>query len=451
MNIFFSGIGGVGIGPLAEIAYDAGYQVQGSDHTDTLVTRELVARGITVHVGPQDGVFLQQCHDTSPIDWFVYTSALPDDHAELVLARQLGIKVAKRDELLAHIITEKNLKLIAVAGTHGKTTTTGMVIWSLQQLDIPVSYSIGTTISFGPSGKFDPASDYFVYECDEFDHNFLHFHPYLSLITSIDYDHPDTYPSKENYFAAFRQFIDQSDMAIMWRVDHDLIAATDADNWILGDDEVIDLKLAGAHNRRNATLVIKALEYLQSQFAVSSAKTSAARVFAAAYATETRREAVLAEDVSELAQQILETFPGTDRRFEKLADNLYSDYGHHPVEIAATLQLARELSDHVVLVYQPHQNIRQHEIKDEYTDQFELAEEIYWLPTYLSREDPNLPILQPEELIQHVTNKEVIHVTEFGDELWDAIQRARDAGKLVICMGAGTIDGWLREELKHNG
>lgn len=415
MNIYFSGIGGVGIGPLAEIALDAGYGVQGSDAHESRLTKELRGRGVPVTIA-QNGEFLQACHDEAPLDWFVYTSALPVDHPELVLARQLGIKTAKRDELLAHIIREKNLKLIAVAGTHGKTTTTGMLIWTLQQLNIPVSYSIGTTLSFAPSGKFDPASQYFIYECDEFDRNFLHFEPYLSLITSIDYDHPDTYPKKSDYTAAFVQFIHQSHMTIMWQSDNTDVRATAKDGWILGSNEVADLRLAGEHNRRNGTLVLKAVEYLQL-------------------------------DSRESTIEILAHFPGTDRRFEKLADNLYSDYGHHPVEIAATLQLARELSEHVVLVYQPHQNIRQHEIRDQYTDCFEQAEEIYWLPTYLSREDPNLDLLTPEELTQHITNKNSVHTAMLDDELWNVIQTARNNGKLVLVMGAGTIDGWLRQRL----
>lgn len=412
MNIYFSGIGGVGLGPLAEIAYDAGYNVQGSDLNEGLMLRELQARGIAVSIG-QDGEFLQTCHETTPIDWFVYTAALPTDHPELVLARQLGIKTAKRDELLAHIIADKQLKLIAVAGTHGKTTTTGMMVWALQQLGIPVSYSIGTTISFGPSGKFDPTSEYFVYECDEFDRNFLHFEPHLSLITSLDYDHPDTYPTATDYTAAFSQFIGQSQHTIMWQ--HDVIDGLNppTSSWLLGDGEVASLALAGAHNRRNATLVLKGLEYLNLE-AIPSGVAS---------------------------------FPGTNRRFEKLTDNLYSDYGHHPVEIAATLQLARELSDHVVLVYQPHQNIRQHEIKDQYTDQFTLAEKVYWLPTYLSREDPNLAILSPAELVENITNKQVIDVSELNEELWQAIEVARRDGKLVLGMGAGSIDGWLRSHL----
>jgi len=182
MNIYFSGLGGVGIGPLVEIARDAGHTIMGSDLTDSLITKELRSQGVMVNIG-QDGSFLQKSHTVTPIDWFVYTSALPDDHAELLLARELGIRMSKRDEFLAYILQEKDLKLIAIAGTHGKTTTTGMMVWLMKQLGLPVSYSVGTTISFGPSGQFDPKSEYFIYECDEYDRNFLNFHPYLSLIT----------------------------------------------------------------------------------------------------------------------------------------------------------------------------------------------------------------------------------------------------------------------------
>jgi UDP-N-acetylmuramate--alanine ligase len=415
MNIYFSGIGGVGIGPLAEIAHDAGYTVQGSDATEGLLTRELRGRGMNITIG-QEGDFLLACHQATPIDWFVHTAALPADHPELLLAQKLGIKTAKRDELLAHIIKEKSLKLIAIAGTHGKTTTTGMMVWTMQQLGIPISYSVGTTLSFGPSGKFDPESEYFIYECDEFDRNFLHFSPHLSLVTSIDYDHPDTYPTEAEYVAAFHQFITQSAMAILWKRDSDMIDIPPQFGWILGDDEVMDIRLPGAHNRRNATLVAKAIEYLELG---SLDKTVTA----------------------------LQSFPGTDRRFERLDENLYSDYGHHPVEIAATLQLAREVADNVVLVYQPHQNVRQHEIRDQYTDQFELAETIYWLPTYLSREDPRLPILTPYELTQSITNRRAVFSANLDNDLWQAIQAARQQGKLVLGMGAGSIDSWLRQRL----
>lgn len=414
MNIYFSGIGGVGLGPLAEIAHDAGHQVQGSDSSETLMTEQLTARGIAVNT-KQKGAFLQAVHRMKPVDWFVYTAALPEDHPELTLARQLGIKTTKRDELLSYLIQEKNLKLIAISGAHGKTTTTAMVVWALKQLGIPVSYSVGTTLSFGPSGFYDPASEYFVYECDEFDRNFLHFQPYLSIITTIDYDHPDTYGTPEDYMAAFRQFMDQSQTSVMWQSDGVIVHATEQDGIVVPDDQVADIKLPGLHNRRNATLVVRAFEKLGISGDVIGA---------------------------------LSSFPGSQRRFEKLATNLYTDYGHHPTEISAMLEMTRELSDDVVLVYQPHQNVRQHEIKNLYTDCFEQASEVYWLPTYLTRENPDLPILTPEQLTEDISNRDRIHIVGANDDLWGAIQQARARGALVLVMGAGSIDSWLRDKVQ---
>ena len=420
MRIYFSGIGGVGIGPLAEIALDAGYAVVGSDMAESLVTRELEERGITVSYD-QSGAFLREQHARAPLDWFVYTAALPSDHPELVLARELGLHTAKRDELLAHIIAEKKLKLIAVAGTHGKTTTTGMMVWTLKQLGVPVSYSVGTTLSWGPSGQFDPASEYFVYECDEFDRNFLHFRPWLSIITALDYDHPDTYPTLDKYREAFVQFLEQSEYSLLWEKDLRYLHQPDIAASYEVFDELMDLTrftLAGDHTRHNAFLAERALGRIAPEAHVLPA---------------------------------LNSFPGTHRRFEKLAEGLYSDYGHHPAEIAATLQMARELADQVVLVYQPHQNVRQHEIREQYTDEvFAEAKEVYWLPTYLSRENPDLPVLSPEELTEHLHQTEV-RTAEMNDDLWNTIQRHIDASHLVLCMGAGSIDGWVRTHLVSEG
>lgn len=415
MNIYFCGIGGVGLGPLAEIARDAGHTVRGSDSHQSLTTDELQQRGISVSTD-QSGDYLNYCNNQQRIDWFVYTAALPPDHPELLLAKTLGLYTAKRDELINFIIQEKGLKLIAIAGTHGKTTTTAMVVWTFRQLGIPVSFSVGTTMNFAPSGYLDPKSEYFVYECDEFDRNFLHFSPYLSLVTSIDYDHPDTYPTQAEYAAAFSTFLSQSKNVIMWEHDTVIDVTPPHAAWRLNDPEVMDFKIPGAHNRANATLVAKACERLGIGDAA-------------------------------VIKTAVESFPGSDRRFERLATNLYTDYGHHPVEIAATLQMAHEISDHVVLVYQPHQNTRQHQVRSGYTTCMELAEEIYWLPTYRTREDPNLPTLSPEDLTMRLSNRNIVNYAEMDDALWAHIERARANGKLVLCMGAGTIDDWVRERL----
>ncbi len=416
MNIYFCGIGGVGLGPLAEIALDAGHTVYGSDKHESAMTRKLAERGVQIS-DIQDGKFLRETHTKHTLDWFVYTSGIPDNHPEMVTARGLGMRVSKRDDFLQSIIDEHDLHLVAISGTHGKTTTTAMMVWALQQFNVPIGYSIGTTIPFGPSGKFDPSSNYFIYECDEFDRNFLKFYPLLSVITSIDFDHPDTYGTSVNYLAAFRQFLGQSEHSILWQNDANLLGeGLPEDTWLLSEHDIAPgVTLAGVHNRLNASLVVKALERL-------------------GIATENAVEAI-------------NRFPGADRRFEKLGENLYTDYGHHPTEIAATLEMARELSSDVVLVYQPHQNLRQHEFRSQYADCFNLAHEIYWLPTYLTREDPTLPVLRPEDLVEDITNRDAVYITDLNDGLWNSIQDARARGALVLCMGAGTIDEWVRGKL----
>ncbi|MFZ2494364.1 MAG: Mur ligase domain-containing protein [Candidatus Saccharimonadales bacterium] len=423
MRIYLSGIGGVGIGPLAEIARDAGYDVAGSDANESAMTKQLLGSGVSVYIG-QDGSQIATHHENTSIDWFVYTSALPQDHAELQFAREHHIRTSKRDEFLAEFIKEKNLKLIAIAGTHGKTTTTGLFVYAMKQLGIPLSYSVGTTLSWASSGAYDSASDYFIYECDEYDRNFLHFEPYVSIITALDYDHVDTYTTTADYKNAFSQFIQQSDFSVLWEKDLRYLHQ-ELDANYESYDELMDLSsitLAGDHVRHNAFLVQKVLEKLVDE------------------KEEGRRKKEIIHAIN--------SFPGTGRRFEKLADTLYSDYGHHPVEIAATLQMARELSDYVVLVYQPHQNIRQHEVRDQYTDEvFTNANEIYWLPTYLSREDPSLETLTPQQLSAHLSNKKSVHFDDMNDTLWADIQHHRDAGHLVLIMGAGSIDGWVRQQL----
>jgi len=422
MNIYFSAIGGVGIGPLAMLALDAGFTVSGSDLKESAMTETLQQRGVAVVIG-QDGSHIAATHtELNPIDWFVYSSALPDDHPELVFAREHGIKTSKRDGFLNFFMQEKDLKLIAVAGTHGKTTTTAMITWLLRELDEQISYSIGTTISFGPPAHYQPGAKYFIYECDEFDRNFLNFHPELSAIPSVDYDHPDSYPTIGEYKQAFQKFISQSKQVLLWGQTEKYLqlppssAITVCDE---SDASIIQTGLIGEHMRKNAWLAAQVVSRLMPE-----------------------------QDIAVLTG-MMRDFPGTSRRFEKLADNIYTDYAHHPVEISATLEMAKELSQRVVVVYQPHQNIRQHEIvkEDAYRHCFDGAKLVYWLPTYMSREDPNLPILSPTELLGATSSETNAQYSDMNDVLWQKIQSHAKNGDLVLALSAGDLDLWLREKL----
>ena len=149
--------------------------------------------------------------------------------------------------------------------------------------------------------------------------------------------------------------------------------------------------------------------------------------------------------------EILSKFPGVGRRFEKISDGVYTDYAHHPEEIAATMGIVKvEKRLHgkkgIVAIYQPHQNTRQHEVRDGYFDAFLGADKVYWLPTYLTRENPDLPVLSPEELIDGLANKDVAEAAELDDGLAEKLRKYVADGYLVILMTAGPADGWLREK-----
>jgi len=426
MHIFFSGIGGAGIGPLALIAKQAGYEVSGSDKQSSSYIENLGAKGITdVQIG-QTREAIEEHHKKHPIDWLVYSSALPKenpDHPELVFAAENNIKHTKRDEFLNELLKKTGQKMIAVAGTHGKTTTTAMCIWMFKQLDIPVSYSVGAKLSFGGIGEFDAKSEYFVYEADEYDRNFLSFKPETSLITGIAYDHPDIYPTKDDYSKAFREFIASSQSTFIWDNDATTIEAGYSEKITVLDkanSQKIDLKLPGKVNRENAALVIHAV------LSVDKSRSYA-----------------------ELAA-IMDRFPGVSRRFEKIVDNVYTDYAHTPEKIHGALQLTNEIAgDNVVVVYEGLHNTRQHFIKNELKTLFEDTKKVYVVPSYLAREDKDLETLTPEKICETIEKPTDCEPAALDQDLKTKIQDHAAQNDLVISLtagGGGSLDEWLRKE-----
>ena len=409
------------MGPLALMAKDAGIEVCGSDLNEGVILPELLAAGIEVKIGEQDGEFLRE----SGAEWYVHTSALPADSLELLAARELGMKISKRDELIAYLVSELGLKMVAVAGTHGKTTTTGMIIWACLQLGLPVSYLIGTTLGFARSGRYYSGDKYFIYEADEYDRNFLHFHPFIGVVTVATYDHPDIYPSVENYQAAFRQFEEQSEMVIY------------------GGEVDTRFNLAGKLRREDATTALAVIKQIVADM------NRGATWVGLSGGDGANSEAVSAISEEEIVR-ILNEFPGVGRRFEKVSEGVYSDYGHHPEEIRATIKMALEEASRsgfkgVVAVYEPHQNVRQHRVREGYREAFEGVSRLYWLPTYLVREDPALKVITPEEFVADLANSEVAEGALSDDVLAEKLRKWRDEGYLIMLLTAGPADGWMRE------
>lgn len=430
MHVFFSGIGGTAIGPLALIAQQAGFEVSGSDEKDSQYIDYLKKRGISaVHIGQTTAKILE-VHQRKPIDWFVHSSAVPSDSPELAFARQNEIKISKRDEFLNKVLTEKNLKLIAVAGTHGKTTTTAMAVWLFKELGVPISYSVGAKISFGDMGAYDEKSEYFVYECDEFDRNFLAFHPHMALISGLSWDHHEIFPTQENYNQAFRQFLDQSEWKILWQNDSDLLGLSPGDHSSIlneQDPRIGQIKLTGEYNRRDAWLVAQGVYELTK------------------------------EPLTKLLD-LLSNFPGLSRRFEKIIDGLYTDYAHTPEKIIGAMSVAKETASpagqKIVVVYEPLTNRRMHYTRDLHKDIFDGASAIYWVPSYLAREDPDQPVLSPEELIKSLNPdlQQKAHPMKLDEHLKETIQKHLDSGDLVLALSGGggnSLDEWLRKTFQQ--
>ncbi len=430
MHIYFSGIGGTAIGPLALIAAQAGHNVSGSDKQDSQYIDYLRGRGITnIHIG-QDEAAIAKVHDKQPIDWYVYSSAVSlenSDAPELLYCHEQSIKTSKRDELLNVILQEAGLKMIAIAGTHGKTTTTAMAIWLFKQLGLPISYSVGAKISFGEMGVFDPGSQYFIYEADEFDRNFLNFEPHISLISGVTWDHHEIFPTRDDYQQAFRDFISQSATTILWQDDYaylGLDGATDSRLLVQDDDDTAlqQISLKGLYNRKDAWLAVQAVRELTDA------------------------------PINELIR-IINTFPGSNRRMELITDGLYSDYAHTPEKIrgamSIALEMATETDQELVVVYEPLTNRRQHFMKDDYTDCFAGASQVYWTPSYLAREDPAQRILEPAELIACLADPSIAQAAELNNALKQNIQTHLDRGAMVVGMaggGGGSLDEWLRAQ-----
>jgi len=434
MHVFFSGIGGAGIGPIAQIAFQAGWQVSGSDKRDSDYIKYLKSQGLKNIYIDQSRSTIETIHRSQPIDWFVYSSAIifeNQDSEEIKFCKENNIKISKRDEFVNHFIDQHHLKMIAVAGTHGKTTLTAMLVYMFKQLSLDISYVLPAKTSFGQMGEFQTKSHYFIYEADEFDRNFLAFSPYQSVISGLGYDHQEIYPTKQNYLEAFLQFIKQSRSVILWSKEAQLLKLKSNDFIKIYDfdDLLLDkITLIGKYNRQDAFLVIKTMLNIFPGLSVNN------------------------------LIKIINNFPGLSRRMEKITDHLYSDYAHTPEKIMAAINVAQELnqmltkqkinSGKIIIIYEPLTNRRQYYIKEHYKDLFNGIDQLYWVPTYLAREDPKQAVLKPKQLITYLQQPQKAKPQKLDHNLKNIIDQHLNNHDLVLALSGGggnSLDEWLRQ------
>jgi len=292
---------------------------------------------------------------------------------------------------------------------------------------LPISYLLPAKTSFADMGEFDDKSEYFIYEADEFDRNFLAFSPSLSLISGVSWDHHEIFTSREDYQEAFKEFLSQSDKSYIWQEDAeylDLDLQSDSGLNVLSsnDPHVEKIELKGLYNRLDAWLAITSVHNLT-------------------------------EEPLESLRQTMNRFPGLSRRMEMIAPSLYSDYAHTPEKIRGAMSVAKEMAieqnQKLVVVYEPLTNRRQHYIIDEYKDCFKDADKLYWIPSYLAREDKSQRIIPPSELLDHLDDPSIAQAMERDNDLKHVIEQHLSDGDMVVCMaggGGGSLDDWLRQE-----
>jgi UDP-N-acetylmuramate--alanine ligase len=379
-RLHFIGIGGAGMSGLALVCRELGAEVTGSDRAESSYMERLRAGGIEPVVG----------HDESnlPEDTEVVVStAIGDDNSELALARARGLVEHRRGELLAELCRQPGKKLIAVAGAHGKTTTSAMLAWALRGLGTEPAFFVGGEVpGLGPEGGAANAGwgegEWVVAEADESDGSFRHLEPEIAVVTNVEMDHHAHWKSLDELTAAFRRFLESADAAVVPNApkfpleqrsmvrfaedilygDHSLRPA--ARGFSQGSPGPRDLRLAvpGAHNRANARAALAALG--------------------------------LAGFDLDAAAAGLADFPGVRRRLElkgtRNGATVYDDYAHHPTEVRAALEALRE-EDPVKLtaVFQPHLYSRTKELFEDFGAALALADEVFVLDIYAARENPD--------------------------------------------------------------
>jgi UDP-N-acetylmuramate--alanine ligase len=360
-RLHFVGIGGAGMSGLALVCARLGATVSGSDRSDSSYMERLRRAGLDPVVG----------HDAANLPdgaEVVVSTAIGADNPELALARERGVEPIHRGALLAELCAEK--RLIAIAGTHGKTTTTAMAVWALRAIGADPAFFVGGEVpGLGEEGAAVNAGwgagEWVVAEADESDASFLDLAPEIAVVTNLELDHHTRWGSLAELHRAFRRFLAPAAAAVL-PADGGLDALA-GDGPRLGFDADqpgparLELAVPGAHNRANARAALAAIE--------------------------------LAGLDVDAAAAALTGFPGVRRRLElkgaRGATRIYDDYAHHPTEVRAALSALRELGPaHLIAVFQPHLYSRTKALGEEFGAALALADEVAVLDVYPAREEP---------------------------------------------------------------
>ncbi|WIY51730.1 UDP-N-acetylmuramate--L-alanine ligase [Devosia sp. YIM 151766] len=446
--VHFIGIGGIGMSGIAEILHNQGYVVQGSDASLNPNVQRLRDMGIRVEIG-------QSADNLGQAEVVVVSSAIKKDNPELVAARARALPIVRRAEMLAEIMRFKTA--IAIGGTHGKTTTTTLVATLLDAGNLdPTVINGGIINAYGTNARLG-GGEWMVVEADESDGTFVKLPADVAVVTNIDAEHLDHYGDFDGVKKAFRQFVENVPFygfAVMC-LDHPEVQALVGD--ILdrrvityGRNPQADVRLVDLENRdgvQHFSVEIRD-RIRQTQLRIDGLQLPMPGIHNALNATAAIAVADQLHVPAEAIRRGLKGFTGVKRRFSKTGEvggvTIIDDYGHHPVEIAAVLQAARQSARRdVVAVVQPHRYSRVHDLFDDFAACFNDADTVIVAPIYAAGEQPIAGVTH-EELVNRITARghRDARVLD-GPEALAALLASRvEDGDYVVCLGAGNITQW---------
>lgn len=440
IHIYFIGIGGISMSGLAEIVKKENFKVSGSDMKESALTDHLNALGIQVFIGQRAENLPED------VDVVVYTAAIHPDNPEYAEAVRRNLPMLTRAQFLGQLM--KNYQTpIAVAGTHGKTTTTSMLSHILLQADTDPTLSIGGILKAIDGNIRVGGSQYFLTEACEYTNSFLSFYPKIGIILNIDADHLDFFKDLEDIRNSFHKF------ATLLPEDGTLIISSDIEN--LSDftkdlncniitfgssassDYSADAITFDELGRPTYTLVKNGKAVSQITLAVTGIHNVYNSLSAIAAAD------LLGISLDDTKKALL-AFSGTERRFEYKGElggvTIVDDYAHHPTEIKATLNAAKNYPHkHLWCVFQPHTYTRTKALMTEFAEALSMAENIVLAEIYPARETDNLGI-SSQTLAQEIENSgKTCHYFSSFDEIETFLLENCEAGDLLITMGAGDV------------
>ena len=432
-KVHFIGIGGSGMSGIARILIGMGHVVTGSDLRDSSNVAALRELGAKIYIGHD------QSHLGDP-DTVVVTSALWPTNPEYLLAKERGIPVIHRSQALAKLASSK--RLIAVAGAHGKTTSTGMVITALMSMGQDPSFVNGGVINSVGQSSSSGTGELFVIEADESDGSFLLYDTAISLITNVDPDHLDHYGSIEAFHKVFADFANRS---------RELVVISSDDH---GAKEVAKLitKPMITFGEANAATVrvqnIKEDARVSFELVYKEEKSSAKLILAGRHNALNAAGAVatLVSLGFDFQASVIEVakFEGTERRFElhgqERGVSVYDDFAHHPTEVQAALNGARAVvgSGKLITVFQPHLYSRTRLFAKEFAQVLAESDEVVLLDIYAAREDPE-PGVTGELILNNFSDQSKIHYAPNWEEASAKAASLADSGDFIVTMGCGDV------------